>query len=120
MDRDTERLKALDELKEIHDLISEIEAFWNAPYFDEAKAREIIQKVNDKHRENIKLYNIATYHRASYNASGVFVPSALQAQLQQDLQWKHFYLNAKMCGKAAEVIVKEWKDIQTQSASESR
>ena len=109
MDRNEERLKALKELSEIHDLIDEIEAFWSTSYFDEARAREIIQKVNDKHRENVMIYNIATYQTASYDASGVSVPSAPQAQLQQDLQWKHFYLNAKLLGKGAEEIIKEWK-----------
>lgn len=109
MERDNnERLKALKELKDIRDLIDEIEAFWRTPYFDEVRAREIIQKVNDKHRENVMLYNIVTYHTASYDASGVSIPSAPQGQLQEDLRWKYFYLNAKLCGKAAEEIIKEW------------
>ncbi len=110
MERDNnERLKASKELKDIRDLIDEIEAFWRTLYFDEKKAREIIQKVNDKHPENVIIYNIVTYQTASYDASGVTVPSAPQAQLQEDLQWKQFYLNAKLLGKGAEEIIKEWK-----------
>ena len=109
MERDNdERLKALKELKDIRDLIDEIESLWRTPYFDEVRAREIIQKVNDKHCENVMLYNIATYHTASYDASGVPILSAPQEPLQEDLRWKHFYLNAKLCGKAAQEIVNEW------------
>lgn len=109
MDRDSERLKALNELKEIRNLIDEIEDFWSIPYFDEAKAREIIQKVNDRHRENVMIYNVVTYQTPSYEASGVSISSAPRDQLQQDLQWKHFYLNAKLLGKGTEEIIKEWK-----------
>ena len=120
MDRDSKRVKLANELTEIHDLIDEIEAFWNIPYFDEVKARKIIQKVNNKHRENVVIYNIATYQTASHYASGVSIPSAPQTQLQQDLQWKHFYLNAKICGKAAEEIIKEWQYMQAKSTPENR
>ena len=112
MERDNnERLKALKELKGIRDLIDEIEALWRAPFFDVEKAREIIQKVNDKHFENVGLYNLATYQQNGnpFNAgSGISIEGATQGQLQEDLRWKHFYLNAKLCGKAAQEIVYEW------------
>ena len=115
MERDNdERLKALKELKDICDLIDEIEAFWNAPFFDAERAREIIQKVNRKHFENVSLYNLATNQprTSSSNAgSGVSIGAATQSQLQEDLRWKHFYLNAKLCGKAAEEIIKEWSSM---------
>lgn len=115
MERDNnERLKAFKELNDIRDLIDEIETFWNTPFFDSEKAREIIQKVNRNHFENVILYNLATNQprTSSSNAGrGVSIDAATQSQLQEDLQWKHFYLNAKMCGKAAEEIIKEWRTI---------
>lgn len=113
MERDNnEGLKALKELKDIRDLIDEIEAFWNAPFFDAERAREIIQKVNRNHFENVSLYNLATSQprTSSSNAgSGVSIDAATQSQLQEDLQWKHYYLNAKLLGKGVENIIVEWK-----------
>lgn len=113
MERDNnERLKTLKELKDIRDLIDEIEAFWNAPFFDAGRAREIIQKVNRNHFENVSLYNLATNQprtNSSNAGSGVSIDSATQSQLQEDLQWKHFYLKAKLLGKGVEEIIVEWK-----------
>lgn len=105
----SERVRKLKELKDIRDLIDEIEMFWKAPYFDENTARRIINHVNIKHGENITIYNMITYSATASKRSGVSVEYAQQAQLQQDLQWKHFYLNAKLCGKAVEEIMDEWK-----------
>ena len=109
----SERVRKLKELKDIRDLIDEIEMFWKAPYFDENTARRIIKKVNDNHFENVFLYNMLTYPAMSNQGSGVPIESASQAHLWQDLQWKHFYLNAKLCGKAAEEITKEWTSMFT-------
>lgn len=108
----SERVRKFQELKGIQDLIDEIERFWKVSFFDENTARRIIKKVNEDHFENVILYNMMTYRTASDEGSGVPIDSAPQAHLQQDLQWKHFYLNAKLRGKAAEEITKEWTSMQ--------
>ena len=112
MEKDnTEGLKAAKELNDIRKLIDEIEGVWNAPRFDKKRAKEIIQEVNWNHFENVLLYNLATYRprtNSSNAGSGISIDTATQSQLQEDLRWKHFYLNAKLCGKAAEEIAKEW------------
>lgn len=114
MGRDTaERLNATRELNDIRNLIDEIERFGNAPLFDEKRAREIIQEVNRNHFENVVLYNLATYQpkeNSSNIGSGVSINTATQSQLQEDLQWKHFYLKAKLFGKSVEEIIREWKN----------
>lgn len=109
MNRDnSERAKAAKDLTDIRKLIDEIDTLWEASYFDEIKARKIIKKVNDDHPENTGLYNLITYRTATTLSSGVSIDCAATNQLQQDLEWKHFYLNAKLLGKAAEEIIKEW------------
>ena len=113
MERDNvERLKAIKKLNDLHNLIDEIEIFWNNPFFDEKKARKIIQEVNRKHYENVVLYNLTTNKpkaNFSNSRSGVSIDAATSSQLQEDLLWKHFYLNAKLLGKGVEEIIKEWK-----------
>ena len=106
----SERVRKLKELKDIRDLIDEIEMFWKAPYFDENTARRIIEKVNDEHRENIAVYKMITYSPMTSERSSVPVEYAHWTQLQQDLQWKHFYLNAKLQGKGVEEIIDELKN----------
>ena len=112
MERDNaERLKVINELNDLRNLIDEIETFWNNP-FDEKKAREIILKVNRNHFENVFLYNLVADKpkaNSSNTGSGVSIDAATPSQLQEDLQWKHFYLNAKLLGKGVEEIIKEWK-----------
>lgn len=112
MEKDnTERLKAAKELNDVRKLIDEIEGIWNAPIFDMNRAKVIIQEVNRNHFENVVLYNLVTYRprtNSSNAGSGISIDTATQGQLQEDLRWKHFYLNAKLCGKAAEEIAKEW------------
>lgn len=110
---DSERLKTAKELKDIREKINKIETFWQAPFFDEEGAKSIIIDINEKYPENRDLYNAITYPLSRSAGSGVCVDDALPYQLQQDLQWKHFYLNAKLLGKGAEEIVKEWTSAKT-------
>lgn len=108
-----ERLKAAKELNDIRNLIDEIERIWNAPVFDKKKAKEIIQGVNRNHFENVVLYNLSTYRprtNSSNAGSGISIDTATQSQLQEDLQWKHFYFKAKLVGKSVEEIIREWKN----------
>lgn len=114
MEKDnTEGLKAAKELNDIRKLIDEIEGVWNAPMFDMNRAKVIIQEVNRNHFENVMLYNLVTYRprtNSSNAGSGISIDIATQGQLQEDLRWKHFYLNAKLVGKSVEEIIQEWNN----------
>lgn len=106
-----EKAKTGKELKDIQDLVDEITSMLQAPFFYEWQARTLIHKVNEKHGENVAIYNLITHRTASStrNNETVSVDSAKPDELRQDLEWKHFYLSAKLSGKTIEEVEKEWK-----------
>lgn len=109
-----EKEKTIKDFADIQDLIGKIEAVLQAPRFDIYQARHIIGKVNEKHGENITAYKIATrqFIGNTGNESSIAVRDAGPDALKQDLQWKHFYLNAKLRAKTVEEIEKEWQKLR--------
>lgn len=66
--------------------------------------------MNNKHPENLGVFNLLTALNGSNTAVGrsrVTVSNALPSQLAEDLKWKQFYLDAKMKGKTTDVLSKE-------------
>lgn len=110
-----EKGRSAKDFADIHNLIREIEAVLQAPQFDVQQARHVIGKENDKHGENIAAYRIATHQLQGNmgNSGSVSVEDAHSDELIQDLQWKHYYLNAKLRAKSIEEIEKEWQKLRS-------
>ena len=75
--------------------------------FDEDAARQKIYEINAKHPENTAVWNLIHAN----TPSGVSIQQASKENLYQDLQWKKFYLEAKILGKSVEEMR---KDLQKQ------
>lgn len=99
-----EKMLTAIEIMDIQKTIEEITRILRSIPFRADEARAIICEVNVKHPDNLVVYGII-YH--SPNNGTTTIAAADYAQLQADLQWKQYYLQAKQLGKTVSEMVKE-------------
>ena len=75
--------------------------------FDEDTARQKGYEINAKHPDNKMIWNLLHANVPS----GVSIQQASKENLYQDLQWKAYYLEAKILGKS---VAEMRKDLQNQ------
>lgn len=98
------KMQTTAEIMDIMRTIEEINQILCTVPFNVEKTREKILEINLKHPENYAFYNAL---HSTLQSDFVNVHNATCVQLQADLQWKQYYLNAKIKGKAFEEIRKE-------------
>lgn len=108
-------IKSVVDIADMKKTIYRIQGLLNEILFDEIEARQLIDEVNNKHPENLGVFNLLTFSNGSNTAVGrsrVTVNNASPSQLAEDLKWKQFYLDAKMKGKTIDVLSKEWNSLK--------
>ena len=86
--------------------IDDIQRIMQKIPFDEDAARQKIYEINAKHPDNKMIWNL--FH--ANTPSGVSIQQASKENLYQDLQWKEFYLEAKILGKSVDEMQKDWQN----------
>ena len=89
---------------DIENTIKDVEQILHTFPFNENKAREKINEVNGNHPENVAIYNIFF---SVPRGTKITLADANYTQLISDLEWKHYYLNAKLFGKTIDDMQKE-------------
>lgn len=107
MDNDLSSLYTAIEIADMRSTIDDIQKILQTIPFDEDAARQKIYEINAKHPENTAVWNLIHAN----TPSGVSIQQASKENLYQDLQWKEFYLEAKILGKSVEEMR---KDLQKQ------
>lgn len=105
--KEYEQTKTAKEISDINKYLNIIEQVFQSMLIDDNTLKKIVEEINDKYKENTVVYKIITNRPNSINES-VPVQNANRNELLQDLQWKHFYLQAKLLGKTIEEIKKDW------------
>ena len=83
--------------------ISDIQQILHTTPFDENTARQKICEINEKHPDNITVWNLLHTNISS----GISVEQASKENLYEDLQWKEYYLQAKTIGKSVDEMRKD-------------
>lgn len=107
MDNDRSSLYTAIEIADMRSTIDDIQRILQTIPFDEDAARQKIYEINAKHPENTAVWNLIHAN----TPSGVSIQQASKENLYQDLQWKEFYLEAKILGKSVDEMR---KDLQNQ------
>lgn len=107
MDNDRSSLYTAIEIADMRSTIDDIQRILQTIPFDEDAARQKIYEINAKHPENTAVWNLIHAN----TPSGVSIHQASKENLYQDLQWKAYYLEAKILGKSVEEMR---KDLQNQ------
>ena len=107
MDNDLSSLYTAIEIADMRSTIDDIQRILQTIPFDEDAARQKIYEINAKHPENTVVWNLIHAN----TPSGVSIQQASKENLYQDLQWKEFYLEAKIVGKSVDEMR---KDLQNQ------
>lgn len=107
MDNDRSSLYTAIEIADMRSTIDDVQRIMQKIPFDEDAARQKIYEINAKHPENTAVWNLIHAN----TPSGVSIQQASKENLYQDLQWKKFYLEAKILGKSVEEMR---KDLQKQ------
>lgn len=94
------------EIADMRSTIDDIQRIMQKIPFDEDAARQKIYEINAKHPDNKMIWNL--FH--ANTPSGVSIQQASKENLYQDLQWKEFYLEAKILGKSVDEMRKEWQN----------
>ena len=94
------------EIADMRSTIDDIQRIMQKIPFDEDAARQKIYEINAKHPDNKMIWNL--FH--ANTPSGVSIQQASKENLYQDLQWKEFYLEAKIVGKSVDEMRKEWQN----------
>lgn len=94
------------EIADMRSTIDDIQKILQTIPFDENAARQKICEVNARHPENTTVWNLIHAN----TPSGVSIQQASKENLYQDLQWKEFYLKAKILGKSVDEIQKDWQN----------
>ncbi len=105
-------IKSEIDIEDMKKTIYRIQELLNEILFDEIEARRLIDEVNNKHPENLGVFNLLTFPNTAVGRSRVTVNNASPSQLAEDLKWKKFYLEAKMKGKTIDVLSKEWNSLK--------
>ena len=100
-------LRTTADLLDIKKTIVDVEQILCTVPFQTQRARAKIQQINDKHPENLNIYQFIF---SSPQERWVSIQEANDAQLYADLEWKRYYLNAKAASKTVVEIQKEWNE----------
>lgn len=107
MDNDFSSVHTAIEIADMRSTIGDIQKILQTIPFDEDTARQKVYEINAKHPDNKMIWN--PLH--ANVPSGVSIQQASKENLYQDLQWKEFYLEAKILGKSVDEMR---KDLQNQ------
>mgnify|MGYP007039205805 FL=1 len=106
MDNDLSSVHTAIEIADMRSTIDDINKILQTIPFNEDAARQKICEVNVKHPENTAVWNL--FH--ANIPSGISIQQASKENLYQDLQWKAYYLEAKILGKSVDEMRKEWQN----------
>lgn len=106
MDNDLSSVYTAIEIADMRSTIDDIQKILQTIPFDEDVARQKIYETNAKHPDNKMIWNL--FH--ANVPSGVSIQQASKENLYQDLQWKAYYLEAKILGKSVDEMRKEWQN----------
>lgn len=106
MDNDRSSLYTAIEIADMRSTIDDVQRIMKKVPFDEDAARQKIYEINAKHPDNKMIWNL--FH--ANIPSGVSIQQASKENLYQDLQWKAYYLEAKILGKSVDEMRKEWQN----------
>lgn len=95
------------EIAKMEIAVETIQKLLSSAQFDVVAARKTIKDINGDHPENYLLYNLLFRGTPVPQSGTVCVDEAPVKGLIEDLQWKNYYLSAKLAGKTAEEIKKE-------------
>ena len=107
MDNDLSSVYTAIEIADMRSTIDDIQKILQTIPFDEDTARQKVYEINAKHPDNKMIWNL--FH--ANIPSGISIQQASKENLYQDLQWKEFYLEAKILGKSVDEMR---KDLQNQ------
>lgn len=94
------------EIADMRSTIDDIQKILQTIPFDEDTARQKVYEINAKHPDNKMIWNLLHANVPS----GVSIQQASKENLYQDLQWKAYYLEAKILGKSVDKMRKEWQN----------
>lgn len=94
------------EIADMRSTIDDIQKILQTNPFNEDAARQKICETNAKHPDNKMIWNLLHANVPS----GVSIQQASKENLYQDLQWKAYYLEAKILGKSVDEMRKEWQN----------
>lgn len=106
MDNDFSSVYTAIEIADMRSTIDDIQKILQTIPFDEDTARQKVYEINAKHPENKMIWNLLHANVPS----GISIQQASKENLYQDLQWKEFYLEAKILGKSVDEMRKEWQN----------
>lgn len=106
MDNDRSSLYTAIEIADMRSTIDDVQRIMQKIPFDEDAARQKIYEINAKHPDNKMIWNL--FH--ANIPSGISIQQASKENLYQDLQWKAYYLEAKILGKSVDEMRKEWQN----------
>ena len=104
--RDFSSIHTATEIADMQSTINDILKILQTIPFDEDTARQKVYEINAKHPENTAVWNLIHANISS----GIPIQQASKENLYQDLQWKEFYLEAKIVGKSVDEMRKEWQN----------
>ena len=107
MDNDLSSVHTAIEIADMRSTIDDIQKILQTIPFNEDAARQKIYEINAKHPDNKMIWNL--FH--ANIPSGISIQQASKENLCQDLQWKAYYLEAKILGKSGDEMR---KDLQNQ------
>ena len=98
MDNDFSSVHTAIEIADMRSTIDDIQKILQTIPFNEDAARQKIYEINAKHPDNKMIWNL--FH--ANIPSSISIQQASKENLYQDLQWKEFYLEAKILGKSVD------------------
>lgn len=101
-----EKVYFLHEQIDMQNDIREISYILSQSICDRKLLRKKIDTINDKHRENVILYNIIFPPEGNH----ISLEDASAESLRSDLEWKRIYLQAKSTGKTFDELCKEMRN----------
>lgn len=106
MDNNLSSVHTAAEIADMLLTIDDIQMILRTAPFDEDAARQKIFEINAKHPDNKMIWNLIHAN----TPSGVSIQQASKENLCQDLQWKAYYLEAKILEKSVDEMRKEWQN----------
>lgn len=107
MDNNLSSVYTAAEIADMRSTIDDIQRIMQKIPFDEDAAHQKVYEINAKHPDNKMIWNL--FH--ANIPSGISIQQASKENLYQDLQWKAYYLEAKILGKSVDEMR---KDLQNQ------
>ena len=106
MDNDLSSAHTAIEIADMRSTIADIQKILQTIPFNEDAARQKVYEINAKHPDNKMIWNLLHANVPS----GVSIQQASKENLYQDLQWKAYYLEAKILRKSVDEMRKEWQN----------